>query len=489
MPFHRSVLPPKKPLLNLRMPEFFTSLVEEVAIWMRGLYLALLFAPSVVSSFIVFGFGVYRPQWMSLLRWTLMNAGPAFIKWGQWASTRPDLFPQDMCAVLEQLQTSAPSHSGAYSKQAISAAFERPVQHLFDAFEEEPVASGSIAQIHRARLSAIGASYTGYKQGTTVAVKVRHPGVTVLMERDFVLMERAARMASQLPGLAELRLDESIRQFGGPLKEQLDLSVEATHLSRFQHNFRTWSNVSFPTPIYPLVAPDVLVESFEDGNLISTYVKTPGARYNENIAETGMLLYLQMLLKDNFIHADLHPGNILVREVNQHLDKTHSFLRLLSRWFEFSPRLILLDTGMIAELNRDDRTNLIEFFRALTQQDGEHIARTILDLSESHTCKNPEAFVEDLRDMFDSLDPAYIQKYTSQVFKDMIETLRKHSVTLKSTVSTVVVTTLVLEGWSQQLNPDLHILDTMRDMLSVKWADRISLTVDKIMSSGSVAVV
>ncbi len=100
-------------------------------------------------------------------------------------------------------------------------------------------------------------------------LQVRHPGVTTLMQHDFELMQRAARLASRLPGLQRLRLEESLRQFGGPLKEQLDLAVEASHLARFKHNFRLWRNISFPTPIYPLVSSDVLVESFESGSLIS----------------------------------------------------------------------------------------------------------------------------------------------------------------------------------------------------------------------------
>lgn len=304
-PFHPQLLPKKKPLFSfsVKCPVFLERLLEEFCILLRGLYLAALFAPAFITAPAVFYFGIGRAAWMELLRSTLERAGPAFIKWGQWASTRPDMFPPDMCHKLELLQTSAPSHSGRYSRSCIEAAFDRPISHLFDAFEEEPVASGSIAQIHRARLSAIGASYTGCKQGTMVAVKVRHPGVTTVMSRDFVLMERAARACNHVPALSQLRLDESIRQFGGPLKEQLDLAVEAQHLSRFKHNFRLWANVSFPTPMFPLVAPDVLVESFENGDVISSYVNQPAYRHRNCLAETGLNIYLQMLLKDNFIHA------------------------------------------------------------------------------------------------------------------------------------------------------------------------------------------
>lgn len=215
-----------------------------------------------------------------------------------------------------------------------------------------------LVQVHRAWLSDAGAAATGMRPGELVAVKVRHPGVTHVMHRDFVLMQRAAAAAGLLPGVADLRLDESIRQFGGPLKEQLDLSIEvgpctyqahdpasshsqpvtltcslaqrawqkanltdsplhacasvitlpphpsspfiaqARHLQRFNHNFRAWASVRFPTPLFPLVAPDVLVETYEEGNLISTYVADPepGSRKSGFLAETGLNLYLQVWL-------------------------------------------------------------------------------------------------------------------------------------------------------------------------------------------------
>eukprot|EP00775_Hariotina_reticulata_P001577 gene1577-1918_t len=459
---------------------------NELAIALRGLYLMTLFTPAVLGAPLVFYFGVGREQWLQLLRWTLEQAGPAFIKWGQWGSTRPDLFPRDVCKALETLQSNAPSHAPAHSVSAVEASFQRALHEVFAAWEAAPIASGSIAQIHRARLSPQAAAQCGVPAGTLVAVKVRHPGVSTLMARDFVLMERAARAAGQLPGLKQLRLDESVRQFGGPLQEQLDLSVEAAHLSRFGRNFRGWRNVKFPTPIFPLVTQDVLVESFEP--------------------ETGLHAYLKMLLSDNFIHADMHPGNILVREVDRSGGIAERFALLLKQvsWglplpgvrevfrnvvLPPTPQLVLLDTGMIAELSKSDQHSVVQFFKALTRQNGEALARSILSMSEMHTCPDPDRFVSALKDMFEGLDPEVIRSQTSQVLQDMIETIRQHQVTLKSTVSTVVVTTLVLEGWSRELNPDLRIMDTLRDMLAVDWKERLSRAVDKVMAGGQLAVV
>jgi aarF domain-containing kinase len=139
---------------------------------------------------------------------------------------------------------------------------------------------------------------------------------------------------------------------------------------------------------------------------------------------------------------------------------------------------------MIAELSRDDQRSVVDFFRALTRRDGERLAHAILNMSEAHTCPDAGAFVAALRDMFDGLDAEAIRARTSDVLRDMIETIRRHEVTLKSTVSTVVVTTLVLEGWSSRLHPDLRIMDTLRDALGGDWRARMSAVVDRVMVAG-----
>lgn len=121
--------------------------------------------------------------------------------------------------------------------------------------------------------------------------QVRHPGVTTLMQRDFILMRRAAALCSKLPKLKNLRLEESVRQFGGPLKEQLDLSTEARALARFNSNFKYWPNVLFPAPVYPLVADDVLVETFEPGRLISRSASQPHTGLSSQRAYLSVLTF------------------------------------------------------------------------------------------------------------------------------------------------------------------------------------------------------
>ncbi|KAL4448975.1 hypothetical protein ABPG77_007692 [Micractinium sp. CCAP 211/92] len=478
------------------------ALREEVAIAMRGLFLFCLFLPAVVTAPVCLLSDAHRQRWLELVRWTLERAGPAFIKWGQWAATRPDLFPQDACAALAALQTKAPTHAYVHTVAAVESSFGAPLQELFSSFEAEPVASGSIAQVYRATLTEKGARLAGnrtrggllplrrrrlFRPGGTVAVKVRHPGVGVLMERDFTLMRRAAQVLAALPVVGTPQVKESVMQFGAPLREQLDLVTEAAHLDAFSRNFRHWSGVSFPQPAdAPLVSSEVLVETFEEGELISKYVGTEW-KYNRKLADLGMHCYLKMLLKDNFIHADLHPGNILVRLEEPVPGGLASRLGGLLGVELKLPRLVLLDVGMIAKLSSEDQQNLVGFFKGLTSMDGAELADSIMTFAEQRP-PNAAAFRDDMAELFASLDPELLRTNTPDVIARMMDTIRQHQVHLKGVVSTVVITTMVLEGWSTKLNPDIRIMDTLRDILPTNRGQRIGKTLDRTFSSASLAL-
>jgi aarF domain-containing kinase len=140
----------------------FDRFMDSISAGARLIWLLCLFLPLIVATPFALQWG-YLPRawWMQLLRGTLEAAGPAFIKWGQWAATRHDLFPPDMCSALEALHASAPAHSAHYTTTIIHRSFGLPASDLFEWLDPEPMASGSIGQIHRARLSRQGALLTG----------------------------------------------------------------------------------------------------------------------------------------------------------------------------------------------------------------------------------------------------------------------------------------------------------------------------------------
>lgn len=441
--------------------QFLSSLVcsiwEGITLLVRAVHLAFLFFPATALAPFADKFSIaFRRRWLSLMRRTLEKAGPAFIKWGQWAATRPDLFPSDLCVELAKLHSAAPAHGFAYSKAAIEKAFGRQLSEIFESFEENPVASGSIAQIHRATLKH-------QYPGKHVAVKVRHPNVGESIKRDFLLINLVAKASDMVPGLSWLRLDESVRQFAVFMMSQVDLSREAAHLSRFIYNFRRWRHVSFPKPLYPFVHPSVLVETFENGESVSRFMEEieGNARMKKDLAHIGTYAFLKMLLEDNFIHADMHPGNILVRLNENKLARR--------RFFRAKPHIVFLDVGMTAELTRSDRDNLQQFFKAVATRDGRTAAKCTLQLSKNQSCPNPVAFTEELDKTFTFWGtPEGDVFHPVECMHELLDTVRRHKVNIDGNICTVMVTILVLEGWQRKLDPGFDIMQTLKTLLLEK---------------------
>jgi predicted unusual protein kinase regulating ubiquinone biosynthesis (AarF/ABC1/UbiB family) len=537
----------------------FRAVYNYVSTWLRFLWLIILFSPTVLSAPIALRKqNQLRKDWLQLLRKTLERAGPAFIKWGQWAATRADLFPPDFCKELELLHTQAPAHDFPYTEAAIKSAFGFELSDLFSDFEHLPVASGSIGQIHRGVLSGAGARLTNMNEGSVVAVKVRHPGVSESIERDFALMMATARVAEVIPALKTLRLEESLKQFAAPLREQVDLGREGFYLHAFNYNFRKEKNVSFPVPLYPLVAPAVLVETFEQGQHISTYVaRGAGAPYNSELAQVGARTMLHMMVVDNLVHSDLHPGNILVRlepkggalgaavleNLHQWVDKAGVGAAVLSSFFKsgneeeaerensaaaavvvnsdgitnnnstdstgaentpasstpttttpsnnnlsvnveelkaaidstfLRPSIVLLDAGMATRLTPEDQINMVGLFDAFSRLDARAVANwTLRFAGEEQTCQDPEAFRKDLETHFNALkaaDAFSAGDTTSgaDALAAVLEKVRLHQVNMPGHICATVVTTLVLEGWSHQLDPAHSTLSEVKRIIKLK---------------------
>ncbi|KAM3384995.1 hypothetical protein ACQJBY_009136 [Aegilops geniculata] len=446
------------------------SVWEGITLFIRAVHLAFLFFPATALAPFADSLSIeFRRRWLSLVRRTLEKAGPAFIKWGQWAATRPDLFPSDLCVELAKLHSGAPVHGFAYSKASIEKAFGRKLSEIFETFEENPVASGSIAQIHRATLKDRPDSNSTKKKKRDqqpvkhVAVKVRHPGVGESIKKDFLLINFMAKVSNAVPGLSWLRLDESVRQFAVFMMSQVDLSREASNLHRFRHNFRRWRHVSFPEPLYPLVHPAVLIESFENGESVARFVdETEGnSRMKKDLAHIGTYAFLKMLLEDNFIHADMHPGNILVR-LNESKNKRKTF-------FRSKPHIVFLDVGMTAELSVADRDNLKQFFKAVAIRDGHTAANCTLRLSENQSCPNPAAFTEELDKTFTFWGtPEGDVFHPVECMHQLLDTVRRHKVNIDGNICTVMVTILVLEGWQRKLDPRFDIMETLKTLLIEK---------------------
>jgi ABC1 atypical kinase-like domain len=325
---------PGKPqhLIDTRPP----NIMELIA---RSIRLGVNFTPIMATCLLAAAVPGFRDgTWYKWVANCLAASGPAFIKWGQWASTRSDMFPEALCQQLAQLHSAAPSHSWRHTQKMMESSLGLPrgtLLDVFESFDPKPLASGSIAQVHRAVLKTQDAHV-----GTVVAVKVRHPNVARLIDMDFRLMKMAATFADCIPALSWLHVRDSVEQFSHTMAAQAHLNVEGHHLEVLNHNFRRWNHVNFPRPIY--ASSSVIVETFEAGRIVTEVldmydalakqqriaggngtltVEEVADEYGGTDAEgtqfipmdiakfivtNGLALYLKMLLVDNLMHADLH---------------------------------------------------------------------------------------------------------------------------------------------------------------------------------------
>jgi len=455
---------------------------ERLGLTLRGLFLGFLFMPAIALTPVVLYLGVFKEQWAILVRKTLEVAGPAFIKWGQWASTRRDLFPPAFCREVSKLQVGVPSHKFYHTRRSVEKAFGEPFEDMFEVFDESPCASGSIAQVHKAKLSSRGAERINMKAGIPVAVKVCHPGVEDRLFQDFNILLGLADMASEY--WDALFITESVNQFKGPIFEQLNLEKEAEHLNRFHKNFKRNRDVSFPKPLYPYVSSNVLVETFEDGHAFADMFEKEHP-WNTRLAQMGLNCMFKMLLVDNFIHADLHPGNILIT-----LKEPSMWARLKARFFGDEnvmprPHITLLDTGMAASLPHHDQNALVKFFEGVAKLDGGIVAESSLKMTKNgDSFPTRDVFIKDVHELFRVMN-IHMDKYddlppANECMFSILDLFRKHSISVKPELSIVIATLFMLEGWATTLDPELRIMKTLK---RISTENTISSDMERIFAA------
>lgn len=425
---------------------------------------------------------------------------------------------------MSSLHSNAPAHSLRDTKRTIRKAFNGlPFEEIFEEFHEKPLGVGAIAQVYKAKLKPSLATTSqeldhepitlGEKMrknvdvlvkdspqrvpSSYVAIKVLHPRVEKMIHRDLRIMSFFASLINAIPTMHWLSFPDEVQQFGEMMKLQLDMRIEGTNLVRFREKFKSRSTAWFPYPYLDYTTREVLVEEFAQGIPLATFLDIGGGVYQHEIANEGLDAFLHMLLIDNFVHADLHPGNIMVRfyqpseldlSLRKHsratdaptraeVDVTESVLARLrphighqQQWDSalaqlnkegYRPQLIFIDTGLVTELNDTNRRNFLDLFRAIAEFDGYRAGQLMVERCRTpEQVLEPEIFALKMQHLVLSIKQrtfALGNIKIGDVLSEVLTMVRGHHVRFEGDFVNVVISCLLLEGIGRSLNPNLDL--------------------------------
>ena len=373
-----------------------------------------------------------------VLRRSMTMLGATFIKMGQVMSSRPDLLDPEVIDELKVLQDRLPAFGFWRVRRIVEKDLGRPLDQLFASFDRKPVAAASVAQVHRAELP----------DGTEVAVKVLRPSIRRQVERDATILLFGARILALSP---RLRLNEPVahlRHFVEAIIAQTDLTIEAANYRRFAANFAAMPEVVFPVVHRELCSRRVLTMEFMKG----TRFDDRDTAHDHDLARTIRTMMFKMCFADGFIHADLHPGNFLVREDH---------------------RLVVFDAGLAKLLDGDILEQFVDFSRCLTMGTPDdfvgHIKRFHLYSGELDW-GGLRRDIEALLGRFRSQDTARLEY--SQLFGDIFYIARTYRARPVPDLTMVMVALLTIQGIGKVLDPDNNVFEEVARYLMPLLAAR-----------------
>ncbi|WP_165010483.1 ubiquinone biosynthesis regulatory protein kinase UbiB [Neisseria yangbaofengii] len=374
------------------------------------------------------------------LRLALENLGPIFIKFGQILSTRPDLIPYEYAIELAKLQDRVAPFDAQLSRRQIEKALGRSIETLYAEFETEPVASASIAQVHKARLHS----------GETVAVKVLRPNILPVIEQDLALMRLGAGWLEHLfTDGKRLKPREVVAEFDKYLHDELDLMREAANASQLGRNFAGSDMLIIPKVFYDYCSRDVLTIEWMEGTPVSDIAALRAKGIDlKKLADYGVEIFFTQVFRDGFFHADMHPGNILVADDN---------------------RYIALDFGIVGSLTDYDKRYLAINFLAFFNRDYHRVATAHIESGWVPADTRAEELEAAVRSVCEPIFNKPISQISfGLVLMRLFEVSRRFNVEIQPQLVLLQKTLLNIEGLGRQLDPDLDLWATAKPFLT-KW--------------------
>lgn len=374
------------------------------------------------------------------IRCTLEELGPIFVKFGQILSTRRDLLPDDIADELKDLQDNVPSFPAPEARAIIEKSLGKPVTELFARFDDAPLASASIAQVHTAQLH----------DGREVIVKVVRPNIKSTIRRDLDLLYTLADLAERFwADGRRLRPREVVADYDKTIMDELDLMREAASASQLRRNFIACETLYVPEIHWSLTRRDVMVMERINGTPIGNIAALQAQGVNfKQLAETGVEIFFTQVFRDNFFHADMHPGNIFVSPDGQY---------------------IAVDFGIMGTLGEDDQRYLAGNFLAFFQRDYRKVAELHVESGWVPEDTKVEEFEAAIRTVCEPIFERPLKDISfGLLLLRLFQVARRFKMEVQPQLVLLQKTLLNIEGLGRQLYPDLDLWATAKPFLE-RW--------------------
>lgn len=386
------------------------------------------------------------------IRMVLEQLGPIFIKFGQILSTRRDFLPDDIAEELSQLQDNVPPFPGEQARAIVEKAYGCSVAEVFDDFDENPLASASIAQVHAASL----------KDGRKVIVKVVRPNIKITIERDIGLMRILANTAERYSSQGrDLNFLGVVDEFEKTILDELDMMREAANASQLRRNFAGSAKMYVPEIVWSLTRQNVMVMERVSGIGIDKLdeLRASGVDLHQ-LAETGVEVFFTQVFRDHFFHADIHPGNIFIKPGENGEPAMY----------------VPVDFGIMGSLSEFDQRYLAENFSAFLDRNYRRVAELHVESGWVPTDTRVDEFEFAIRTVCEPIFDRPVKDISvGALLLRLFQTARRFHMKILPQLLLLQKTIVNVEGIGRQLDPDLDLWRAARPPLEEWMRDRVGL--------------